>query len=304
MDINASPAALIYQNLRKDFQKGITEANTVADKLYETVPSTSDSNVYGWLSHIPGFKLWHTGQPRVFRNVETFDYTVANQKYEDTLTIDVDKVDDNQLSSYAGAGKAMGAAAKQLYDQLVFDLFNNAFSGTTTYDGLSWINTSHKAGLSTVNNHLGTVALSQTNLEAAIATLKSFTTKPDKASTARPLNPVADKLLLVCSPTLEPTALRIVAREKVEGGDDNILYKKVEVMSTSYITSSTAWFVLNLSSTIKPVILQERMKPVFRNLTPQDSDMGFVRDIYVYGGKARLAALPTLPWLIVGSTGA
>ena len=304
MDINANPSDLIYQNLKKDFQAGIEEARTIADPIYKTVSSTGNANVYSWLGHIPGFKEWFQNQQRVLRNVESFDYAVANRKFEDTIQISVDDVEDNQLGQYSGIVKSMAATGKLVYDELVFDLFNNAFTGTVTYDGQPWIADAHKVGLSTIDNDLDGAVLNDTNFEAAVTKLRSFTVKPDKLSKARPLNPVADKLILVCNPALEATAKKILMRQTLDNGADNINYQAAEIMATSYIQSTTAWFVVNVGAPIPAVYVQERKKLEFRTLTPKDSDMSFMGDTFVYGAKVRCAALPTHPWLIVGSTGA
>lgn len=303
MDIKASPAGIIYQNLKKEFEKGIEEARCIAQDLYQVVPSTSDSNVYGWLGHIPGFREWNKNEPRVLRNVESFDFTVANRKFEETIQISIDTVEDNQLGSYAGIARQIGAQGKQVWDEIVFDLFNKAFTTTLAYDGLSWCNDAHKAGLSTVDNNLGALALSDTNFEAAVTRLRSFTIKPDKLSAARPLNPVADKLILLVPPALEVTAKKIVAVERIASGADNINYKTAEVMATSWITG-TKWFVINAGSPLKPVFLQNRKPLEFRQLTPKDSDDAFMRDVYLYGAKMRCAALPTYSHLVIGSSGA
>ena len=303
MDINASPASLIYQNLKKEFQKGVDEASPVSDVLTETVKSTSNSNVYGWLGHIPSMREWFSGQPRVLRNVETFDYEVTNRKFEDTITIDLDTVEDNQLGSFGTVAKQQGVLGKLIRDELTFELFNNAFSTTLTYDGLSWCNDAHMVGLSTVDNNLGALALSEANLDTAITRLRSFTVKPDKLSASRPLNPGGEKLVIVCNPALAMTARKIVSMKTVTDGGDNYLYGACDILATSWITDTNNWFVVNVGGSIKPIFVQERKPLEFRNLTPANSDQSFQLDQYIYGTKVRLAALPSYPWLVVGSTG-
>lgn len=303
MDINTNVIDAIYQNLRKDFEKGISEGKTIADPLYSTVPSTSNANVYSWLGHIPGYKEWFAGQPRVMRNVETFGYTVANRKFENTITIPVDHVNDNQLNQYAPVARNIGALGKLVPDELVFDLFNNGFTTTLAYDGLPWFSDSHLIGLSTVDNKR-TAVLSDTALEEAIRSLMSFKVKPDKLSTARPLNPVASKLILLVPPALNTTAEKLVTLQKNAYGADNYLYKKAEVLCSSWLTSETAWFLVNVSAPITPVYLQNRENLIFRNLTPKDSDLAFNYDTLIFGAKCRMAALPTYPHLCISSTGA
>lgn len=302
MDINATPASLIYQNLKKEFQAGIDEAKPTSDPLVQKVKSTSNSNVYGWLGHIPDMQEWYAGQPRVLRNVETFDYEVTNRKFEDTINIDKDSVDDNQLSSYSTVAKSLGMNAKLLQDRLVFELFNNAFTTTLTYDGLSWCNDAHVVGLSTIDNNLGNLSLSDTNLQTAITRLRSFTVKPDKISQSRPLNAGGEKLVIVCNPALEFTARSIVKLQTVTNGGQNVMYNVADILVTPWITDANNWFVVNVGGSIKPVFVQERTAPEFRNLTPKDSDQSFMLDSYIYGVKARMAACGTYPWLIVGAS--
>jgi phage major head subunit gpT-like protein len=302
MDINATVIDAIYQNLRKDFEKGIAEGKTIADPLYQTVPSTSNANVYSWLGHLPGFKEWFKGQPRVLRNVESFDYTVANRKFEDTITIAVDDVNDNQLNQYAPIARNIGAVGKLVPDELIFDLFNNGFTTTLTYDALPWFSASHTVGLSTVNN-LRTSVLNEASLEEAIRAITGFKVKPDKLSKARPLNPVANKLMLVVPTALQTTADKLVSIERNSNGADNYLYKKAAILVAPWLTSDTAWFLVNAGGPITPVYLQTRENLQFRNLSPKDSDSCFNLDTLVFGAKCRMAALPTYPWLVIGSNG-
>lgn len=302
MDINASPASILFQNLKKDFEKGIQETKLVTNEMVARVPSSSSSNVYPWLCHVPGMREWFKGEPRVLRNVESKDFTVANRKFEDTITISVDEVNDNQAGTYGAVAKMHGAQAALLQDQLVFELFNNGFTTTLTYDGLSWFNDAHKVGLSTVDNNLGNLALSSANFQTGVTRLRSFTVKPDKLSESRPLNPGGEKLLLVVPPALEYTARGIVDVQYASGGASNIDYKQAEVLVSAWLTDANNWFILNVGAAVKPIFFQEREKPVIRQLTPADSDTAFMLDNYIYGSKARCAALPSFPWIAVGAS--
>lgn len=302
MDISTNISSLIYSNLKKEFQAGVEDAKTIADPLYQVTASTTDANVYGWLAHTPGFKEWFKGQARVLRNVETFNYRVANRKFEDTIEIGVDDVEDNQLSQYASVAKSIGASGKLVWDELVFDLFNKAFTTTLTYDAKAWCATDHVQGLSTVNN-LMQVALTADNFETALTRMGSFKVKADKLSTAKPLCPNMSKLVLLVPPALDVTARKIVDVERVASGADNYNYKRATVLTAPWLTSDTAWFLVNVGASLKPVFLQNRKALEFRQLTPKDSDEGFMKDSLVYGAKMRCAALPSFPYLVIGSSG-
>jgi len=302
MDMNPSVISALFQNLRKDFEKGITEANIISTPLVEKVPSTGDSNVYSWLGHIAGMKEWYKGQPRVLRNIESFDFTVRNRKFENTIPIYEDDLEDEQLPQYSQIAKRMGIESKLLVDQLVFELFDNAFNSSyPIFDGKAWCADNHVIGQSTIDNKR-TATLAESSLEEAIRAITAFQVQPDKLSKARPLNPTS-KLMLVVPPALQTTAEKLVTLPLVSGGSSNYLYKKAEVLVSPWLTSTTAWFLVNVGASIKPIFVQERKKPEFRTLTPKDSDLGFMNDSVVFGVKARMAALPTVPWLVIGSTG-
>jgi phage major head subunit gpT-like protein len=111
-------------------------------------------------------------------------------------------------------------------------------------------------------------------------------------------------LMLVCGPDLLGTAEDIILTKEISA-TTNTLYKAADILSTPLITSSTAWFLINVGSSLKPFFVQEREKVSFTNKTPGNGgDSNFLYDMYTYSGQCRLAVLPTLPWLSYGSTGA
>ena len=301
MDINANTSNLVFQNLLAEFDKGVQAAEPIMDSLWEQVPSTSNANVYSWLKHIPGFKEWFKGQPRVIRNVESTQFTVANRKFEDTISISTDEVEDNQLGQYNGIAKGMGSEGMLLKDELTAELLNGAFTTALTYDGLTICNAAHKAGLSTINN-AATAALSSTSFETAIATIENYKYKADKYSEAKPLTKMM-KLTLIVPPALRPTAENIVNVQRLASGADNYLYKRADLLVCPYLSNATQWFLVNIGAPNKPFFIQERKKLEFRELNPQNSDQSLMFDEFIYAGKCRLAALPTHFWLIYGSTG-
>lgn len=302
MDINADTLDALYQNLNASFEKGVTETRTIADPLYETVASTSDSNAYSWMGHIPGFREWFKYQSRVIRNVQSYSYIVPNREFEDTISVHANDIADNNLNQFAPIAKNMGALGKLVPDELVFELLSNGFTSTKTYDEKAWFADDHVIGLSTIDNKR-TATLSEASLKEAIDALSGFKVKPDKLSTSRPLNPIADKLLLVVPSNLRMTAIGLVEKEFASGGENNILYKMADVLSTSYLTSSTAWFLLNVGAPIKPIYMQDREALQFKQFAPTDSVETFMKKEFLYGGNCRKVALPTFPYLAIGSLG-
>lgn len=302
MIINSNAASALYANLKAEFQKGSEEAKLIAKPLVETVPSSGKYNLYGWFEQIPGFAEWKKGEARRKRNVVHKDFTVSNRKFEDTIAVDIDDVNDDQLGQYAPMAKGMGAAGELLMDQLVFDMFNDGFTTRLAYDGLPWFNTAHVVGESTVSN-ASTVTLTSGHFADAMQAMMGFTVKPDKLSVARPLNPSIGKPVLLVPPSLWNTAKNIVGVKTLAAGGENSLYDAAEIMVSSWLTSTTAWFLINVNAPIKPIFFQDREKLVLIEKTPVNDSVAFDYDELIYGGKRRCETLPTLPWLAYGSTG-
>ena len=298
----------VYSVLKSDFQKGIDEAKPIADVLYETVPSEGADNLYDWLAHIPGFRRWYDSQPRVKRNVTEKNFRVTNKRYGDTLAISVDKVNDNQLVSFRPQIKAMGKVGTLLNDELVFDLFNYGFTtvdgnneSVAGYDGLSWFNDAHPVGNSTIDNK-GTAVLSETAYQAAYQTLIGYKVQPDKMSTPRPLNG-SFKMLLVVPPQLYGTAKEIIVNERKASGATNTWVGSADLLVAPYLTSATAWFLVNVGGAASPIFVQDRESLQIVEKTPTNDTEAFMLDEIIVGAKRRCAALVTYPWLSYGSNG-
>jgi len=302
MDINIQSS---YQNittvLNAEFQKGIDEAKPISAPLAGVINSSGKAELHSWLQHVPGLREWYRNETRVIRNVESADYYVANRRFENTIAIEIDDVEDNQLGQYRSVANSMGQEAALLQDRLIFELFTNGHTTNTLYDSVAWFG-SHTVGLSTVAN-TGTGALSSANFTTGYETIRGFTVQPDDDSTARPLNN-GGKYMIVVPPQLEITAREILLNERDDAGATNTLQGLADIMVSSWLTSALKWYLCNVGASIKPTMRQVRMKPQMLEKTPANSDMGFNEDRIVYGIKCREAGLSTFPWLAYGSTGA
>lgn len=302
MELTTQTVSDLYTNLNKAFMDGVEEAGPISDPLFKVVPSTSRAEAYSWLSNIPGFREMFRGQSRVLRNVVSIDFSVANRDFEDTIVVPVNDVKDNSLSQYSTIASDLGKAGRLVWDEIVFELFNGGFTTTLAYDGLTWFNDSHAIGIGTIDNK-GTAALAEASLEDAIEAMMGYKVQPDKLSKARPLNP-ASKLTLLVPPALYMAAKKLVTNEFNAAGANNHLYNAAEVMVSSWLTSTTAWFLLNTASGSRPVYLQNREKLSLINKNPSNSDYALMTDNLVYASKIRCAALPSFVHLAYGSTGA
>ena len=94
------------------------------------------------------------------------------------------------------------------------------------------------------------------------------------------------KVLLV-PPALEDTARGLMMVERLEDGKPNIYKGAAEVVVDARLTSDTAWFLLDTTQPVKPLIYQERKAPMFVEQTEMSSDAVFLRKQYRYGVECR-----------------
>jgi len=217
MLVNAASINAVFVNLKATFNKAFDAAPSVWDRIAMRVPSTGRENNYAWLANFPRMRKW-IGDKAV-KALEAFGYTIVNDDWEATVEVDRNDIEDDNLGIYAPQAQMAGWSAKQLPDEIVFDLVNNGFSNLC-YDGQYFFDTDHPVAGKSVSNK-GTAALSIASLAAAQASYGAARTAMRKFTDdeGRPLN-ITPNVLLV-PPALEDTARALVTVDRLEDGKPN-----------------------------------------------------------------------------------
>ena len=299
MLINAAALSAVFLNLRTDFNKAFQTAPSQWANVAMKVPSTSSQNDYKWLSAFPKMRKW-VGDKQ-FKNLTAFTYTLVNDDWETTIEVDRNHIEDDTLGIYGPQAQMAGFSAAQLPDELVFALLNDGFT-RTGYDGLAFFHEGHPVGTTEVSN-TDTVPLEASDLSAAQASYGMARTALRKRTDAegRPLN--INPTTLVVPPALEDTARALLSMERLEDGKNNPYRNTAELVVSPWLTSDTAWFLLDTRQPVKPLIYQERKAPVFVQQTEMNNDDVFNRRAFKYGAEARAAAGYAFWQLAYGSTG-
>ena len=304
MLVNASNLNSIFVGLKTVFDQAFSGAPSTWEKLATKVPSNTREEDYGWISTFPRMRKW-VGD-KVLRSLSAFKYTLVNDDFEATVEVDRNDIEDDTLGKYSVQSQGAGVSAKQMPDELVGDLPNNAFT-EACYDGQYFCDTDHPvknaAGVVGSVSNKGTAALTCATLAAAIASYGAARTamRKFKDDEGRPLG-VRPTVLLV-PPALEDIANVLMTAERLEDGKPNPYKGTAEVVVGDWLTSDTAWFLLDCSKPIKPFIYQERKAPVFVQQTDPQADDVFMRKKYKFGAEARAQAGYSLWQLCYGSTG-
>lgn len=300
MLINQASLAALFITLKTTFNKEFEAAPTQWEKVAMLVPSTSGQNDYAWIANFPRMRKW-LGEKAV-KALAGFKYTIVNDDWEATIEVDRNHIEDDNLGIYGPQAQGAALSAKQLPDEIVFDLVNNGFTATC-FDGQYFFDTDHDVAGSSVANKgtavlsVATLALAQAGYGAARTAMRKF-----KDEDGRPLN-IQPTVLLV-PPALEDTARALLTVDRLEDGKPNPYKGTAELVVDARLTSDTAWFLLDTSKPIKPFIYQERKKPVFVQQTDPQADGVFMRKKFLFGAEARAAGGYGLWQLAWGSTGA
>lgn len=299
MLVNKTVLTAVFTNLKATFNKAFEAAPAQWQKIAMEIPSSSSQNYYSWLSTFPRMRKW-VGD-KVVKALEAFKYTIVNDDWEATIEVKRNDIEDDNLGIYGPQAQSAGYSAKQLPDEIVFELVNLGF-GAQCYDGQYFFDADHPVGDESVSNK-GTAALDASTLAKAQASYGKARTalRTMKDEDDRPLNIIPNVLLV--PPALEDTANLLMTVDKLEDGKPNPYKGTAEVVVAAWLTSDTAWFLLDTSKPVKPFIYQPRKKPVFVQQTKTDSDDVFMRGTFKFGAEARAAGGYGLWQLAYGSTG-
>lgn len=288
-----TPQALrgIYTAFNTVFNKAFEGQHPTYEKVATVVPSTSESETYAWLGDIPGMREW-IGE-REIQNLSGSAYTIKNKDFELTVGVDRNAIEDDKIGLYKPSIQMLGASAASHPDELVYALLASGFEAKC-YDGKAFFATDHEVGKNAVSNKI-TSKLSLESYVTARAMMRGY-----KNSKGRSLALVPN--LLVVPPALEAKAREILVAEFING-TKNTMQGTAELHVEPRLTSDAAWFLLDTSRPIKPLIYQQRKKAKFVSKTAETDDNVFMSKKFIYGADSRGNAGFGFWQMAVGSDG-
>lgn len=270
------------------FKQAYNAVNPISTRLASTIPSGARGNVYPMHAKLAKLRQWE-GERKIV-NAKSYRYNLDNEKYELTLEVDRDDIEDDNIGVYSMVIDDMGQQSRLWPDDLVFAAI--LAGGTeTAYDGTAFFSNSHNLGGHTIDNLFASTALTADNFAAARAAMMEYTGEDGESLRVRP-----DVLLV--PPALEVKARKIVQASTIvesSAAVDNVLRGLCEVVVAPQLATSaggldTTWYLLDTSRPIRPFIFQQRMAPEMVALTSPSDEHVILRDKYLYGVKARGAA--------------
>ena len=311
MDTNRANMAAFFQSMNAAFTEGMQRgpelpSDLVAESLQfseavMTVPSTTATENHGWLNQIPGFREW-VGD-RVINNIATNKLTVTNKDWEETIAVARNDIEDDTYGLYKGLFQAMGAEGSD--NAFWLDMAIDALLANGNWaDGSAFFLANRKYGDNTIAN-LTTNALSATNFETAIATMRAYL-----GHNNMPLKTVP--VILLVGPGLRGTAWDLVKNQFVSSGTgkggavENRTRGLCSLRVHPKFTGAYAnyWCILGQKGGIRPLAVQRRRLPRLLAKDQPNDDGVFYQKQFVYGADARGCGFLTLPHLAYLGTGA
>lgn len=298
MVINAANLRAAQVAFKALFLETLTAQTNVHEKLAMVVQSASPEETYSWLKALPRLREW-VG-PRVIHGLEAAGFTIRKKDWEATIAVTRDEVQFDKLNLVRPRIMELARSGAAHYIELLVELLAGGFA-TSCWDGQYFFDTDHPVGgvgnypVRSVSNK-GTAALAPDAYGAALAAVMQFTDDAGKPLAIRPTH-------LVHGPVNASMAKRILTAELIEG-ESNIHRGTTEALLLPELGSSTAWFLMDLSRPLKPLILQivKGVELVAQD-QPNDENV-FMRKEFRYGVDCQDNAGYGLWQLAYGSTGA
>jgi len=138
--ITAPLLTALQTGFSRKFQAALAATPTDWKNIASEVPSSSKSTTYGWLGQFPQFREW-VGE-RTLKNIAAHGFSIENRKFESSIVVPRDDIEDDNIGVYGPLFEEMGRAAASHPDELVFNLLKDGVS-SRGYDGQNFFDTDH-----------------------------------------------------------------------------------------------------------------------------------------------------------------
>lgn len=133
----------LQRGFNTSFQSGFAGYTSLYSQIATIINSTTAEETYGWLGDIPKMREWFGS--RQIKALESKGYTIRNRKFEMTIGVAKDDIEDDKLGLYAPRFQMMGQSAAEHPDEVTFELVNDAFN-SECFDGQAFFDEEHPVG--------------------------------------------------------------------------------------------------------------------------------------------------------------
>lgn len=275
----------LLPGVRTEFMKAYKEVPLDFLQIATVVPSTLRTENYAWLGQSPQVREF-IGE-RIPKGLSEFSYSITNRKWENTISVDHEDIEDEQYGQLKIRAGQLGSKASMHRNILSWAQVELGFS-TVCYDGQDYFSASHAENLSGTQSNTASGALTATNYGSYRASMMNFLDDTGIHVGIMPTD-------LIVPPALEYTARLLlnadfVASDAGTATQQNVWKGSTNLKMTRWLTSASHWYLEDSSQFLKPVIFQEKEPMTVKVLDESsDSERAFMRDEFLYGTRARYA---------------
>lgn len=274
-------------------------------KLCTVVPSDGASEKFPWLGAPPAVREF-IGPRHLARIAET-TYTVYNKKWEASLRIDQDDIDDDQLGALNIRIQQMAEYFERHKDELVMGTTIPGGTAALCYDGQYFYDDDHsdpEATYTTSQDNNLTANITTTSsptvvefdatLQEVLGALRGF-----KDGNGKPVNPPGAKIWMEGNPTFETIFAKfaesnILGLDAATNATDNIWKGRIAGYILNPWDSNTDRVRFHiLDGTVKPFIFLDRKAMKLQSILADQTNpdyAAFNEDANYFGVKARYNA--------------
>lgn len=305
MDLTPTNIQNFFNALNFSYKGSYDSAPTYWAKIATEIPSSSEGNIYPFLSMIPGLREWIG--PRVINNIASRSYILPNKHWESTIAVDANKLKDDQYGIYSPIAGMLGQHVAEWRDR---ELARVVEAGTTAlcWDGQFFFDTDHPVdpdGLvsGTNSNKLVGAGYDITGNSAdplvAYAAAKAAMAVWKREDGAQ-MGTIPDTIMV--HPNEEKQGKQIknaLITAQGNAGVSNVFQGDINLIVNPYltVTSGKPWYLLKTMAPVKPFIWQTREEANLVARTAITSDNVFLLRQFEWGVDLRGAAGYSFPFL-------
>lgn len=287
--------------LEEIFQCELEQQASKRDLLFKTVSHDRDIYQSSEMHDMELFNEVAEGEDYSFeRPKQGASKTLTIKKWGLGFSVTEEMVDDGKFEVISSFSKRLAKSGKESQEITAANIFNNAFSTTTTADGLALFHTAHTlpSGLTFANKPSTDADLSVSSLESAITAFETnFVGDSGIKYSPKPK-------YLVVPPALRMYAMELVGSEKkADTADNNMNSLKgegIQVVSWNQLTDSDAWFLTGTpEETGLRIIARKAMET--KGAGP---DVGFRNDSILFKARYREEVGALHAYAVYGTQGA
>lgn len=296
MDINRTNMQALFTAYNMVFRDAFAaQVDNVYTQFTMPIKAGTSQIDLPMIEQISGMRTW-TG-PREIKNLSSKKLSIVARKFEDTISVKRDDVEDDQYGLYNAVFQTLAVNAANMPGDIVSEMLANA-ANAKWLDGAAFFGTTRKYGDKSVISNKGTAALSNDAFNAAYDGMRAYKGHGGQSLKVRPN-------LLLHGPALRTIVADVIKSpfRSVTVGEAAVTLPNpnaniVTPVEVDGITNND-WFLVDARMPYKPIAVFMRKSPDrLVRLDREEDPNVFMDSEFIYGTDGRAEAAFVMPHLI------